>query len=61
MSRKRYEMMLALLWLTRTGDGRAWKGQDWDAMDRLQAKGHLRPEEQNQLQRHTWQRCDLSA
>jgi hypothetical protein len=29
------EMVLALLWLTQTGDGRAWKGHDWVAMDRL--------------------------
>jgi hypothetical protein len=29
------EMALALLWLTQTGDGRAWKGHDWVAMDRL--------------------------
>jgi hypothetical protein len=35
------EMVLALLWLTRTGDGRAWKGHDWDAMDRLHAKGYI--------------------
>jgi hypothetical protein len=25
------EMVLALLWLTLGGDGRAWKGHDWDA------------------------------
>ena len=35
------EMVLALLWLTQTGDGRAWKGHDWVAMDRLHAKGHI--------------------
>jgi len=35
------EMVLALLWLTQTGDGRAWKGHDWDAMDRLHAKGYI--------------------
>ena len=35
------EMVLALLWLTNTGDGRAWKGPDWDAMDRLHAKGYI--------------------
>ena len=29
------EMVLALLFLTLHGDGRAWKGHDWDAMDRL--------------------------
>ena len=33
------EMVLALLWLTPAGDGRAWKGHDWDALDRLHAKG----------------------
>ena len=26
------EMVLALLWLTPAGDGRAWKGHDWDAL-----------------------------
>lgn len=35
------EIVLALLWLTRTEDGRAWKGHDWDAMDRLHAKGYI--------------------
>jgi Domain of unknown function (DUF6429) len=35
------EMVLALLWLTPAGDGRAWKGHDWDAMDRLHAKGYI--------------------
>jgi hypothetical protein len=25
------EMVLALLWLTPAGDGRAWKGHDWEA------------------------------
>jgi hypothetical protein len=33
------EMVLALLFLTLHGDGRAWKGHDWDAMDRLYQKG----------------------
>jgi hypothetical protein len=28
------EMVLALLWLTLAGDGRAWKGHDWDALAR---------------------------
>lgn len=32
-------MVLALLFLTLHGDGRAWKGHDWDAMDRLYQKG----------------------
>ena len=27
------EMVLALLWLTLAGDGRAWKGHDWDALE----------------------------
>jgi hypothetical protein len=31
------EMVLALLWLTLAGDGRAWKGHDWDALERLQS------------------------
>jgi hypothetical protein len=35
------EMVLALLWLTQSGDGRAWKGPDWDALDRLHAKGYI--------------------
>jgi hypothetical protein len=35
------EMVLALLWLTNTGEGRAWKGQDWDAMERLHARGYI--------------------
>jgi hypothetical protein len=35
------EMVLALLFLTLHGDGRAWKGQDWDAMDRLFKKGMI--------------------
>ena len=35
------EMVLALLWLTPAGDGRAWKGHDWDVLDRLHAKGYI--------------------
>jgi hypothetical protein len=35
------EMVLALLWLTQAGDGRAWKSHDWDALDRLHAKGYI--------------------
>jgi Domain of unknown function (DUF6429) len=39
------EMVLALLWLTAFDvdgyGGRAWKSQDWDAMDRLHAKGYI--------------------
>jgi hypothetical protein len=33
------EMVLALLFLTRHDGGRAWKGHDWDAMERLHKKG----------------------
>jgi len=36
------EMVLALLYLTSSterGITRAWKGQDWDVMDRLHEKG----------------------
>ena len=36
------EMTLALLWLTSFKDPvgvRAWKGQDWEAMERLHTKG----------------------
>jgi Domain of unknown function (DUF6429) len=35
------EMVLALLWLTLAGDHRAWKSHDWDALDRLHAKGYI--------------------
>ena len=35
------EMVLALLWLTPAGDGRVWKGHDWEALDRLHAKGYI--------------------
>ncbi len=38
------EMVLALLYLTTFNDGygvRAWKGQDWDAMERLHEKGYI--------------------
>ncbi len=39
------EMVLALLYLTmfdQDEDGaRAWKGHDWDAMDRLHKKGYI--------------------
>lgn len=38
------EMVLALLSLTmfREGSGfRAWKGHDWDALDRLHEKGYI--------------------
>ena len=38
------EMVLALLYLTMFGDSygtRAWKSHDWDALDRLHAKGYI--------------------
>jgi hypothetical protein len=38
------EVTLALLWLTSFKDPvevRAWKGQDWDTMERLHAKGYI--------------------
>ena len=35
------EMVLALLWLTLGGDGRAWKGHDWDALERLHERGYI--------------------
>src|SRR5438477_910400 len=35
------EMVLALLYLTLHDGDRAWKGQDWDAMERLHAKGMI--------------------
>lgn len=28
------------LWLTLAGDHRAWTSRDWDALDRLHAKGY---------------------
>jgi hypothetical protein len=44
------EMVLALLTLTMMKDGsevRAWKGHDWEVLDRLHAAGvHFGPEEQ---------------
>jgi len=33
------DAVLALLWLTLHEERRAWKGFDWDAMDRLHEKG----------------------
>ena len=38
------EITLALLWLTSFKDPvgvRAWKGQDWDTMERLYTKGFI--------------------
>jgi len=33
--------VLALLYLGLHGEGRAWKGFDWDAMSRLHEKGFI--------------------
>ena len=33
------EAVLALLWLTLHDGVRAWKGHDWDTLDRLHRKG----------------------
>ena len=33
------EAVLALLWLNLSATGRAWKGFDWSAMDRLRERG----------------------
>lgn len=35
------DAVLALLWLTMTADQRAWKGHDWDALNRLHEKGYI--------------------
>ena len=35
------EAVLALLWLTLHNDCRAWKGHDWDALNRLCDKGFI--------------------
>jgi len=35
------DAVLALLWLTRCGETRAWKGHDRDAMGRLFEKGMI--------------------
>lgn len=35
------EVVLALLYLTLHDDVRAWKGHDWDALDRLHRKGMI--------------------
>jgi hypothetical protein len=35
------EAVLALLYLTLHDDNRAWKGHDWDAMNRLHEKGFI--------------------
>ena len=33
------DTVLGLLWLTLHDENRAWKGFDWDALDRLHQKG----------------------
>ncbi len=33
------DAVLALLWLTLHAEGRAWKGFDWETLDRLHGKG----------------------
>lgn len=35
------DAVLALLFLTQCGGGRAWKGHDWDALGRLHDKGMI--------------------
>ena len=35
------EVVLALLFLTLHDEGRAWKGHDWDALERLHKKGMI--------------------
>lgn len=38
------EVMLALLWLTMFNEGygvRAWKGHNWEHLDRLHEKGYI--------------------
>jgi hypothetical protein len=35
------EAVLALMYLTLHRDGRAWKGFDWDALNRLHEKGMI--------------------
>jgi hypothetical protein len=35
------EMVLALLWLTIEGDGRAWKSHDWNALNRLHERDYI--------------------
>jgi hypothetical protein len=35
------EVVLALLQLTRCGEARAWKGHDWDTLERLYEKGYI--------------------
>lgn len=35
------DAVLAMLFLTQAGEGRSWKSLDWDALDRLHAKGYI--------------------
>lgn len=35
------EVVLGLLWLTLHDDRRAWKGHDWDVMNRLYEQGMI--------------------
>ena len=35
------ETVLALLWLTKCSEYRAWKGHDWDVLDRLHNRGMI--------------------
>ena len=35
------ETVLALLWLTLHDDHRAWKGHDWDVLERLHQRGYI--------------------
>jgi hypothetical protein len=35
------EVVLALMYLTLHGHGRAWKGFDWDSLNRLHEKGYI--------------------
>ena len=35
------DAVLALLWLTLHDGDRAWKGHDWDVLDRLHEKGFI--------------------
>jgi len=34
-------MVVASLWLTPAGRGRAWKTHDWETLERLHAKGYI--------------------
>jgi len=38
---RRRPQVLALLWLGLHDNSRAWKGFDWDAMNRLHEKGYI--------------------